>query len=858
MKRSADGEGGKDEGGRRKDRFKDGFRFSDVDGLSGLQWLAERARRRDGHSGGSEAPASWRLEASSVPRSALKQSSLLKFFAPPAAPLAAECEASPAAADAAATAADDSTTPWWFEHGGAYAQELKSHLALALRRDSKLLTAAEHGWIRAFLELPVPASALYARLYMRKPSAFRLNRLQYKEVGDEDGHALAARELAAAKLVVLVADFRTPATTSAATSGGNGALADTACDVDGEALRLALGVLTKEELRKLAKSAGVNCKGASGRWRADEALTRELCMRLGLRDVQLAAAPGPATVGEAQSAAGSAAASPYGSGMAEAGRGATITLRPAEARAILEKLMEMTRGPVLLLRAPPLEAIGRAMRLIDGVGGDGSSSVRTAVVAEMGVFRFPSYRTWAQVLDCASAEVAHEAAQLPTAAAAPAPAASASTVAPCTAAAIAASAPASSFAAAASAPASSFAAATSAPASSFAAATSAPASSFAAATSAPASSFAAAASAPVSAAARAPLEEVVKLPAAAPAAASASASASAASQPVSAPAPASLSLSVSVSAPASLSLLLPAAAPSTSVSVTAPSASVSVAAPVSASTPACHAAFASRAALDRHEAACSLALRYEQNILPRDNRYLGEINNSNSNNYRPSTAAELEVCDALAASAAASLRALARRCALRQSALGQSDCQPVKSDSQPVRQSGRLVLTASPDTDAEIGGTVGPSASITPLVVLPEDGCAALGVRALSLALAKAAATLPADGGADATASRTQRQGEGVEEEEEVEEGVVVKEEEGVVEVEVTEAEGWAALRAARPSVAGLSGGCALAALLGVHAGVLARRQLSSQAAETVALLLLSPFGASRRGHWWSRLAIDG
>ncbi|KAL1498734.1 hypothetical protein AB1Y20_014044 [Prymnesium parvum] len=71
------------------------------------------------------------------------------------------------------------------------------------------------------------------------------------------------------------------------------------------------------------------------------------------------------------------------------------------------------------------------------------------------------------------------------------------------------------------------------------------------------------------------------------------------------------------------------------------------------------------------------------------------------------------------------------------------------------------------------------------------------------------------------------------------------------------EAEGWAALRAARPLAARLSIGWVCASLLTLHVSLLERRRQYAAAASLLPLLLASPFCPRRRGHWWTRLCID-
>ncbi|MFT4978553.1 MAG: hypothetical protein ACI8S6_004463, partial [Myxococcota bacterium] len=63
-------------------------------------------------------------------------------------------------------------------------QDLTAAVEIALRRDGHLLTAGELRVTERFLALPPEAASLYARLHSRRPSLFRLEQLDYAEVGD--------------------------------------------------------------------------------------------------------------------------------------------------------------------------------------------------------------------------------------------------------------------------------------------------------------------------------------------------------------------------------------------------------------------------------------------------------------------------------------------------------------------------------------------------------------------------------------------------------------------------------------------------------------------------------------------------
>ena len=71
------------------------------------------------------------------------------------------------------------------------------------------------------------------------------------------------------------------------------------------------------------------------------------------------------------------------------------------------------------------------------------------------------------------------------------------------------------------------------------------------------------------------------------------------------------------------------------------------------------------------------------------------------------------------------------------------------------------------------------------------------------------------------------------------------------------EAEGWEALHAARPLAARMCLGWVCCSVLTVQVAALEKRRMHAAAAALLRLLLLAPFCAGRRGHWWVRLCID-
>jgi hypothetical protein len=77
------------------------------------------------------------------------------------------------------------------------------------------------------------------------------------------------------------------------------------------------------------------------------------------------------------------------------------------------------------------------------------------------------------------------------------------------------------------------------------------------------------------------------------------------------------------------------------------------------------------------------------------------------------------------------------------------------------------------------------------------------------------------------------------------------------VRLHACEAVGWEQLRAVRPIGARMTFGWVCAGLLTVHASWLEKRKLFGHAVFVLQQLLRSPFLPRRRGHWWSRLAID-
>jgi hypothetical protein len=347
---------------------------NDLTGVHALGAFAERARPRPAYEEGAPAPASWRHSPlrrrdNDSPAQArvgpLCQPTLLRFLSPK--PPAARAGASPAApADAPADAAErddadagarpasppadpepadeaaddaDGEPPPWHAWGGAHALQLSELLGAALAREGALLSEGERDWIARYLALPASARALYARLFARAPSAFRLRSLRYAEVGDVDA---AAAALAAAGLVLVVRDVL--------------------AEADPAALALLLAAATVGELRALASGVGV--RGAGAR-RND--LVGALAVRLGARE----AAPA------------SASAAPR------------VLGRLAAPRACL-RAVGLLLCPCVLLRAPPVQAFERCARLLQGLGAP-KGGLALAAAAEMGAVRFAEYRTWTAV-----------------------------------------------------------------------------------------------------------------------------------------------------------------------------------------------------------------------------------------------------------------------------------------------------------------------------------------------------------------------------------------------------------------------------------------------------------------------------
>ena len=583
--------------------------FNDLEGSSWLGSFAQRARRRLAYEGGSVTPAAWRnsppRRAGTLPppraalkHAALKQTSLLRFL-PQARSAPASAPPEPAASSPAAAPAEADEPPWWCAHGGAHALLLAELLAVAMRRDGGLLSADERGWIEAYLALPVAERALYARFFARKPPVFRLCHVVYREVPDARA---AARSLASARLLLLVNDV--------------------AAESDSEAVGMVISCLNGAELRELAAFAGVPASCGARR----EQLVDALRVRLGL--TQPAARVG--TPGRPV--------------------GAAVLGRLAQPRALLRRLSELA-GSVAILTSAPLRAFERSVRLVAPLGGDGGGGLACIAAAEMGVLRFPTYRTWDEVLE-----------------------------------------------------------------------------------------------------ARARAAEAAEF-AVAPSVASASALPPA-----------------------------PSSARAHAASATAP-------------------LFATRAALDRHERACGLALRYEERLAARD----------------------LRACDQIAAHAAGALWAIARRCARAAGA-------PVPAPAEPAAVALDMALAA-----AAAG--------------LPEDAPC---VAALPAPAASTANALPGlCGAADATGGL-----DAAPDAELAAELAAVRAD--ALECACDEAEGWVERWRVRPAAASLAPGCALCSILTVHALVASRRTHGEIAAELCATMLLSPFGGIRRGLWWTRLLIDG